>query len=75
MGQRTFFLQQTLITIKAGGGIMKASIIMPVYNREKYVHEATMSILEQTMEYLEGFCSETDRKIGNLIARSEKEHA
>lgn len=32
---------------------MKASIIMPVYNREKYVQEAIMSILEQTMEDLE----------------------
>lgn len=48
---------------------------MPVYNREKYVHEATMSILEQTMEYLKGFCSETGRQVRKLIARIEKEHA
>lgn len=55
--------------------MVKISVIIPVYNREKYIEECLNSVLEQTLKEIEIICVDdgsTDRSYDILIDYSSK---
>lgn len=56
----------------AGGKMVKVSIIIPIYNVEKYVGQCLESVMKQTLQEIEIICvDDGSTDLSGKIANSE----